>query len=434
MSNKRPTWTSKYSFILAAIGSAVGLGNIWRFPYVMGQNGGCVFLITYMFFILTICFIPMVTEILFGKITKKECVGAFEHANKKCKYLSYLNPVTAVLVPSFYFVIGGWIIHYIIISFIGFKSKNPSVYLSEFVQNPILAPICTLIFLFICIFFTARGIKKGIEFINNVMMPMLVVMLVILTIASLHLPNSYLGLQYIFKPDFTKFNSHMLLAALGQAFFTLSVGMGSLLTYGSYIKEDKSIVKTAYTIVFSSLIFSLLAGMMIFPAVFSFNLAPDAGAGLVFVTLPKVFMQIPHGNFVATVFFILLFCAAITSGISMLEVPCATIVERIKLSRIKACLFLFVIIALIAIPATLSFGILGDIKIFDKTIFELIDFITSNIFLPLNTLFMCFVAGWFLNVNGDMIFKNRVLVNVFNIGLKYVVPLILIFLIYIGLK
>lgn len=434
MNNNRPTWTSRYSFILAAIGSAVGLGNIWRFPYVMGQNGGAIFLITYVFLILTICFIPLMTEILFGKITQKECIGAFEQVSPKCKYLGFLNPITAVLVPSFYFVVGGWIIHYTIVSFMGFKADNPVQYLNEFTQNPYLSSIFTLIFLFICVFFTARGVKKGIEFINNVMMPMLAVILIVLVIASLHLPNAHLGLQYIFKPDLSKFNAHMLLAALGQAFFTLSVGMGSLLTYGSYIKEDKSIVQSAYTIVFSSTSFSLLAGMMIFPAVFSFGLEPDSGAGLVFITLPKVFMQIPHGNIVACAFFILLFCAAITSGISMLEVPCATLAERLKISRIKASSILFCVISVIAIPAALSFGILSDFKMFGKTIFDLIDFASSNILLPLNTLILCVIAGWFLKINGDMVFKNKLLISMFNIGLKYVVPFVLVFLIYIGLR
>ena len=434
LKNNRPTWTSRYSFILAAIGSAVGLGNIWRFPYVMGQNGGAVFLITYVFLILTICFIPLMTEILFGRITQKECIGAFEQVNPKCKYLGFLNPITAILVPSFYFVVGGWIIHYTLVSFVGFQFDNPVKYLTDFTQNPYLSSIFTLIFLFVCSFFTARGVKKGIEFINNVMIPMLAILLIILVVASLNLPNANLGLEYIFKPDFSKFNSHMLLVALGQAFFTLSVGMGSLLTYGSYIKEDKSIVQSAYTIIFSSTLFSILAGMMIFPAVFSFGLQPDSGAGLVFITLPKVFMQIPHGNIVACAFFILLFCAAITSGISMLEVPCATLAERLKISRVKASCVLFCLIAFIAIPAALSFGVLSDLKIFGKTIFDLIDFTASNILLPLNTLILCVLAGWFLKIKGDLVFKNKFLIFMFNFGLKYIVPFVLVFLIYIGLR
>ena len=434
MENKRPTWSSRYSFILAAIGSAVGLGNIWRFPYVMGQNGGAVFLITYVILITTLCFVPLMAELMFGKITKKDCIGAYEQVNTKFKIFGFLNNVTAIIIPSFYFVIGGWIIYYMIKSFVNFNIENPVEYLSNFIQNPYATSISTIIFLFICTFFMARGIKKGIEFVNNYMIPLLAVILIVLMAASLNLPNANLGLEYVFKPDFSKFNSQTVLTAMGQAFFTLSVGTGTLLTYGSYIKEDKCIVQSAYTIIFSSILFSVLAGIMIFPAVFSFGLEANSGAGLVFVTLPKVFMQIPHGGIIASAFFILLFCAAITSGISMLEVPCATLVERLKISRLKACIIIFFAVALISIPATLSFGILGNIKLFGKTIFDILDFSASNILLPLNSLILCVIAGWFLKIKGEMIFKNDIFAKIFDIGLKYIVPMVLIIIFYLGLR
>ncbi len=304
MENKRPTWSSRYSFILAAIGSAVGLGNIWRFPYVMGQNGGAVFLITYVILISTLCFIPLMAELMFGKITKKDCVGAYEQVNPKFKIFGFLDNITAIIIPSFYFVIGGWIIYYVIKSFVNFNIENPVEYLANFVQNPYATSISTIIFLLICTFFMARGVKKGIEFVNNYMI--LAIILIVLMAASLNLPNAHLGLEYVFKPDFSKFNSQTVLTAMGQAFFTLSVGTGTLLTYGSYIKEDKCIVQSAYTIIFSSILFSVLAGIMIFPAVFSFGLEANSGAGLVFVTLPKVFMQIPCGN--SCIFYFVILC------------------------------------------------------------------------------------------------------------------------------
>ena len=400
----------------------------------MGQNGGAVFLLTFVFFILTICFIPMMTEILFGKITKKECIGAFERVNPKFKYIGMLNPLTAIIVPSFYFVIGGWIINYLYKSFIGFKAPDYAQYLNSFVQAPVITTFLTLCFLFVCIFFLARGVKKGIEFVNNITMPILAILLVGLAFSSLQLPNAQLGLEYIFKPDWSKFNAQMVLAALGQAFFTISVGMGNLLTYGSYIKEDKNLAKSTYTIILASMTFSLLAGIMIFPAVFSFGFEPNCGAGLVFVTLPKVFAQIPYGDFVAGIFFILLFCAAITSGIGMLEVPCATLIERFKLSRVRASALLFVIIATLAVPSTLSFGILRDFKLFNKTIFELFDFAASNIMLPLNTLLLCVIAGWFLKIDGKMITKNPIFAYCFTFGLKYIIPIFLLILMIFGLK
>ena len=434
MENTRPSWTSRYTFILATIGSAVGLGNIWRFPYIMGQNGGAVFLLVYLTLILTICFIPLFAELAVGKLTKKECIGAYEMINRKFKFLGFLNPLTGVLISSFYFIVGGWIINYIYLGLINFKTENYAQYFSSFVQAPFQSVLFTLIFLFLCIFFTARGIKKGIEFANNTLMPLFALILVGLIAFSLTLPNANLGLEYMFKPDFSKINGQMFLAALGQALFTLSIGMGALLTYGSYIKEDKSIAKSTYTIIFSDTIFALLAGIMIFPAIFSFGLEPNSGAGLVFVTLPYIFSQMPHGNIVAVAFFVLLLAAAITSGISILEVPVASLVERCKISRIKACTILFLIILAIAVPATLSFGILSDFTLCKKTLFDFLDFITSSILMPFNAFFVCILAGWFLKIRGKSFIQNKFLAVLFDIGLKYVVPITLLLLLWIGLQ
>lgn len=434
LENKRPTWTSKYAFIITAIGSAVGLGNIWRFPYIMGQNGGAIFLAVYIILISTICFIPLMNELYIGKLTKKECVGAYESINKDFKYLGALNPITGIFIASFYFIVGGWIINYIFKSFSADTIYDYGEYFSELIQQPVLPCILTLLFLFICIFFTARGIKKGIEAANKILMPLLAFILIFLVIVSLNLPEAGAGLEYMFKPDFSKLNSHMVLAALGQAFFTLSIGMGALLTYGSYIKEDKNLAKSVYTIILSDTAFAILAGIMIFPAVFSFNMQPNSGAGLVFVTLPKIFAQIPCGNIISCAFFILLFCAAVTSGISILEGPCATLIERFKISRIKACCILFVIIEIFAIPATLSFGLLSGIKFLDKSIFDFLDFLTSNIMLPMNTLFLCLISGWYLKIKGEHIIKNKILALFFEIGLKYIVPLALICLMFMGLN
>lgn len=434
MSENRPSWTSRLTFILAAVGSAVGLGNIWRFPYIMGQNGGAIFLLVYLLLILTICFIPLIAELSMGKFLKKDCVSAYESINSKFKQIGYLNPITGILISSFYFIVGGWIINYILLGIKNTRIENYAEYFGAFTQTSIPTCIFTLTFLFICVFFTARGIKKGIEFANNVLMPIFAVILVGLIIFSLTLPNAHLGLEYMFKPDFSKVNAHMLLAALGQALFTLSIGMGALLTYGSYIKDDKNITKSAYTIIFSDTMFALMAGIMIFPAIFSFGLEPSSGAGLVFVTLPYIFSQIPHGNLVSIAFFVLLFAAAITSGISIIEVPISTMVERFKLSRTKACIILFGIISILAIPATLSFGILGDLKILGKNIFDFLDFATSNFLMPLNALFLCIIAGWFLKIRGHLFLQNKFLAKLFDIGLKYIVPIILVSLLYIGLK
>ena len=432
--SERPNWTSKYAFIVTTIGSAVGLGNIWRFPYIMGQNGGAIFLAVYIILISTICFIPLINELYIGKLTKKECIGAYESINHKFKYLGALNPVTGILIAAFYFIVGGWIINYILKSILNSHISDYGEYFSNFIQQPVYPCILTILFLFICIFVTAKGVKNGIEATNKILMPLLAVILIFLVIISINLPNANIGLEYMFKPDFSKLNSHMVLAALGQAFFTLSIGMGALLTYGSYIKEDKSLVKSVYTIILSDTAFAILAGIMIFPAVFSFNMEPNSGAGLVFVTLPKIFSQIPYGNIVSLAFFILLLCAAITSGISIVEGPCASMVERLKISRTKACTILFIVISALAIPATLSFGYLSDFKILGKTIFEFLDFLTSNLMLPLNTLFLCIISGWYLKVKGINIIKNKFFALLFDAGLRFVVPIALICLMLMGLN
>ena len=433
MEKNRPSWTSRYAFILAAIGSAVGLGNIWRFPYIMGQNGGAIFLLVYLVIIATICFIPLVAELSLGKISKKECVGAYEHVSPELKPVGALNPITGVLIASFYFVVGGWIINYIYKSLIGFKIYNYSEYFSAFTQNSFANCALTFLFLFMCTFFTARGVKKGIEIANKVLMPMFAVILLFLVVVSLTLPNANVGLEYMFRPDFTKFNGHMFLAALGQAFFTLSIGMGALLTYGSYINDDKSITKSAYTIILADTLFALLAGIMIFPAVFAFNLEPDSGAGLVFITLPQIFAQIPFGNIVSAAFFVLLFIAALTSGISILEAPTATLIERFKMTRIKASIYLLFIVGIISIPASLSFGIMSDTNILGKTVFDFLDYTTSNILLPLNTLFLCLITGWGLKIKGEMFVENKFLARIFDFGLKFAVPVILVIMFHVGL-
>ncbi len=434
MENARPNWTSRFAFILASVGSAVGLGNIWRFPYIMGQYGGAVFLFVYLAIILTICFIPLVAELAVGKITQKECIGAYESVSPKLKIIGALNPITGILISSFYFVVGGWIINYIVLGFINPSVNDYAQYFTNFTQNPVSTCVYTILFLFICIFFTARGIKKGIEFANNVLMPLFAVILVGLIIFSLNLPNAYQGLEYMFKPDFSKICPQMFLAALGQALFTLSIGMGALLTYGSYIKEDKSITKSAYTIIFSDTLFAIMAGIMIFPAIFSFGLEPNSGAGLVFVTLPHIFSQIPHGNIVAIAFFLLLSAAAITSGISILEASVAAFIERLHLSRMKSSILLFCIVSSIAIPASLSFGVLSSFTIAGRGIFDFLDFATSNLLMPLNTLFLCILAGWFLKIKGKMFINNEFIAKIFDLGLKFIVPIILVFLLYIGLR
>ena len=431
---KRPVWSSHFAFILAAIGSAVGLGNIWRFPYIMGKNGGAVFLFIYLLLIFFICSIPLLAELVFGKYTQKSVIKAFEQINEKSKIFGWFDIITSVLISSFYFVVGGWIIFYIIKSFSLVNIADFGGYFSNFTASPINSIVYTLIFLFACMFFVYRGVNKGIEVANKIMMPLFGVLLVSLVCISLSLPNAGQGLEFMFRPDFSKFSPSMILEALGQALFTLSIGMGAILTYGSYLKKEDSILKSAYSIIIADTIFAILAGIMIFPAVFSFGLEPNSGAGLVFITLPQIFAKMPFGGVVSMSFFFLLLFAALTSGISIVEVTVSAFVDEYKITRRKASVIMFFLVAIFAIPVSLSFGVLKDFLIFGKTVFDIFDYVTANILMPLNSLVVCFVVGWLLKISNDYIFKNEFLHKLFLFMCRFVLPLLFILLIIMGLK
>lgn len=432
--NSRPQWTSQLSFVLATVGSAVGLGNIWRFPYVMGQNGGAVFLIIYLLLIFLICVVPLIAELLLGKTFSKDVFGCFSSVSPKLKIFAYICILSSVLVPCFYFVVGGWILKYIWLFLHNFIPANYSSYFSNFIAEPIPVIFFSLLFLILTVAFPLLGVKNGIEKANNVMMPLFAIMLAILAIISLNLPNSHAGLAFMFKPDFSKFTSKALLMATGQALFTLSIGMGALITYGSYLKKHVNLIKTSYILIICDTLFALLAGIMIFPAVFSLGLSPSEGPSLVFMTMPQVFAQLEFGNLTGLIFFVLLFFASITSGISLVEVPIASLVDNFKLSRVKASVIVSVIIGLITIPSALSFGVLKDFTIFDMTVFSFLDFTTSNILMPLNALVVCFIVGWLMKPKMEELTKNKVFWFVFNFLLKFIIPVIFILLILFGLE
>ena len=430
----RPAWSSQFAFVLAAIGSAVGLGNIWRFPYIMGKNGGAVFLFVYLFLIFFICSIPLLAELVFGKHTKKGVLGSFEQVNPKLKIFGWLDIISSVMISSFYFVVGGWIIFYILKSFSLGGISDFSKYFTGLIVSPVHAILFTIIFLFMCMFFVYRGVNKGIEIANKIMMPMFGVLLIALVCISLSLPNANLGLEFMFKPDFSKFTPIMILEALGQALFTLSIGMGAILTYGSYLKKEDSLIKSAYSIIIADTIFAILAGIMIFPAVFSFGLEPNSGAGLVFITLPKIFSQLPFGEFVSFGFFCLLFFAALTSGISIVEVTVSAFIDNYKISRHKASIIMFLLVAILSIPVSLSFGVLKNLTIGGKSIFDIFDFVTANIMMPINSLIVCVVVGWLLKISNDCIFKNQFLHKSFLFMCKFVLPILFVLLIVTGLQ
>ncbi len=430
----RPNWSSGFAFIMATLGCAVGLGNIWRFPYVMGRNGGAVFLIMYVLLTVFICSIPLLCELLLGKQMRRGVIRSYEKINKHMSIFGWLCFITSIFIPCFYFVVGGWTVNYIFIYLTNNVPVDQAAYFAEFAAKPIAPLIMGIIFLLLCAAFPFRGVNKGIERANNIIMPMFIIMLFFLAVTGLFLPNSIEGLRFMFTPDLSKFNFTTVLTALGQALFTLSVGMGCLVTYGSYLKKDNDIIKSSGLLILGNTIIAILAGIMIFPAVFSFNLEPGAGPGLVFVTLPKVFAALPFGNVFGLLFFILLFFAAVTSGISLMEVSIAAILEKFKISRKWATVLMSLLILVFMVPATWSFGPIKDFKIFDMTFFDIMDFTASNILLPLNTIILCVVVGWVLKPKMELLTENETIYKIFNFLLKFVVPPVLILLMLFGLN
>lgn len=433
MQNNRPEWSSYISFIIATVGSAVGLGNIWRFPYITGQNGGAVFLVTYLFIIAFICAIPLCLELAAGKVYKADSITAYTAINPKFKFFGYLCFFTAVLIPCFYFVVGGWILNYIWIFCINIIPADFSVYFSTLNSNPILPCVLTLLFLIVTAYFPFMGLNKGIERANNIMMPLFAVMLIVLAIYALTLPGAREGLEFMFKPDFTKFNKSMILTALGQALFTLSIGMGTMLTYGSYLKKEVNVMKSAYTLIFFDTVVALLAGVMIFPIVFSNGIQPEAGAALAFISMPQIFSGLPFSSVLALIFFSLLFFAAVTSGISLMETSASIFIDYFKMTRRKALILLSVIIGCISIPASLSFGVLSGFKIFGRCLFDFLDYLTSNILLPFNTLIICLIGGWCAEKIRKEAFGESLFGKILVFILKFILPLAMLSVIITGL-
>ncbi len=434
MENKRPEWSSYISFIIASVGSAVGLGNIWRFPYIMGQYGGAVFLITYLLIIAFICVIPLSIELAAGKYYKGDPITIYNSINPKFKIFGYFCLITSILIPCFYFVVGGWILNYMWMFLINNIPSDFSQYFSTLNSNPYVPIALTVVYLLFSLLFPYIGLNKGIEKANNFMMPVFGVMLLGLALYALTLDGAKEGLEFMFKPDFSKISSEMILAALGQALFTLSIGIGIMMTYGSYLKKDTPIVKSAYTLITFDTIVAVLAGIMIFPIVFTNHIEPSAGANLVFISLPQIFTTLPCTRMLAFAFFTLLFFAAVTSGISLLEGGISCFCDYFKMTRKKASIILFFIIGVISIPASLSFGLLGDFKILDKTFFDLLDYLTSNILMPVCTIAICLIAGWGAKHIQKEAFGDKFYSSIFGFILKYILPWVLIFVLIMGLR
>lgn len=397
---QRDSFGSKLGIIMAAAGSAIGLGNIWKFPYITGIFGGGAFLVIYLIFIALIGVGVMLAEFLIGRRAQRNAVGSFKKLkpNSPWQYVGWLGVASAFLILAYYGVVAGWTLSYIAKAVQnGFASLTPDGIEQVFdaTMTATWAPLFwQAVFMFLVGFVVVSGVKDGIEKYSKVLMPLLLVIIVILDIRAVTLPGAMEGLEFLFKPDFSKITGEAILSALGHAFFSLSLGMGTMMTYGSYIGKKENLATTAVQVSVMDTLIAVMAGVAIFPAVFAFGIPTNAGPGLVFVTLPNVFQQMPGGYIFSIMFFVLLAVAALTSAISILEVVVAYFTEDLNISRKKATIIATVSITLVGTLTSLGFGPLKDVAIFGLNFFDLYDWVTANLLLPLGGLFISLFVGW----------------------------------------
>lgn len=405
---ERANFGSRLGIILATAGSAVGLGNVWRFPTMAGENGGAAFILIYMICVVMLGIPCMLNEFIIGRRAQANTARAYEKlANgTPWRFIGYFGVFTGFLIAGYYCVVSGWCLHYVIASFSGQLDGDPAAveqHFNDFSSNPWQPIVYLLVFFLITHFVIVRGVEKGIEKASKLMMPLLFILLVTIAIASCLLPNAGEGISFLFSPDFSKVDGNVLLGALGQAFYSLSLGMGCLCTYASYFSRNIHLTKSAVQIVSIDTLIAILAGLMIFPAVFSVGGKTDAGASLVFITLPNVFSQafsaVPLvGHIIAILFYLLLSVAALTSLISLHEVSTAFFHEELKISRRRGATIVTVLCSIIGVFCSLSFYN-SDISLFGMSLFNLFDFTTGQIFLPLGGFLTCLFLGWYVPKN-----------------------------------
>lgn len=402
----RASFGSKIGAILAAAGSAVGLGNIWRFPYEAGNHGGAAFILLYLACVFIMGMPIMIAEFTVGRRAKASTGRAFGLLanNNKWNVIGMLGVLAGLLILGYYSVVAGWTLEYILSSVTnGFADKKPEDFVAafqSFSQDPIRPVVWLLAFLLFTHYIVVKGVKDGIEKSSKILMPVLFILIVVLAICSMALPNASKGLEFLLKPDFSKVNADVFLGAMGQAFFSLSLGMGCLSTYASYFGSDTRLGKTALSVGVIDTFVAILAGLIIFPAAFSVGIQPDAGPSLIFITLPNVFQQAFGGiPFLAMIFsllfYVLLALAALTSTISLHEVVTAYLNERFKISRNRAAMLVTGFCIVTGILSSLSLGA-WDAKFFSLGFFDLLDFVTAKLMLPLGGLLVCLFVGWYL--------------------------------------
>ena len=441
---QREHWGSKIGFVLAAAGSAVGLGNIWKFPYVTGDNGGAAFVLIYLICIMFLGLPIMIAELVIGRHTRKDPVGAFKAMAKGTHWelVGYIGVLSGFFILSFYSVVGGWTLGYLVKSLTGaiatIKTVDNSLNMfGSFVANPMSQIGYHMLFMVACVVIVIRGIANGIERWSKFLMPFLFLLLIVLIIKGISMKGGIKGVLFLMQPDFGKISFNSFMTALGHAFFTLSLGMGAMITYGSYLSQKDKILSSALYIVILDTILAILAGLAIFPAVFAMNIEPSQGAGLIFNIIPAVFGKIEYGSIFSFIFFLLLFIAALTSAMSLLEVVTTFIIDEHGWSRRNAVVLMSGIIFLLGIPSALSFNVMADIKIFfGMNFFDFMDTLTANYMLPIGGFLIAVFLGWQYGFDKtehelETDTKSEFIKIAWAFTLKYISPtILLVFFIY----
>ena len=442
---ERASFSSKLGIILATAGSAVGLGNIWRFPYMTGQNGGAVFIMIYVLCVLLLGIPCMVSEFIIGRHGQANTARSFRKMSGGSPWMliGYMGVLTGFLISSYYAVVSGWCLEYMWASLLGKLNGDPeyiNTYFATFSQDPVKPVFWTLIILLATYLIIENGVRDGIERASKLLMPVLFILLLVIVVASCMLPNADKGIEFLFKPDTTKLTGDVFLGALGQSFYSMSIAMGCICTYASYFSRDTNLFKSATQIGVIDFLVAILAGLVIFPAAFSVGVNPDSGPSLIFITLPNVFQQ-AFGSFsglgyvVSLLFYALLSMAALTSLISLHEVSTAFLEEEVRTTRKQAATAVTIACMLLGAICSLSLGAWSKQQLFGMTIFDLFDFVTGQLFLPIVGFLTCIFIGWFVphklvrdefTNNGTL--RNVTLFHFYIFLVKYVCPICILFI------
>lgn len=435
MSQQRSSFSGKLGFVLATAGSAVGLGNIWRFPYLAAKYGGGIFLLVYLVLAITFGFTLMCAEIAIGRKTGVSAIGAYKKLDKRFSFMGILSSLVPIIILPYYSVIGGWIIKYLTVFATGnIGQATNSNFFENFIAQP-LEPIgWFLLYLALTALVVLFGVEKGIEKVSKIMMPILVVLTVFIAIYSLFMPGAIDGLIYYIKPDFSKFSGTTVLAAMGQLFYSMSLAMGIMITYGSYMKKDVHIESSVKQIELFDTGIAFFAGLMIIPSVFAFSGGDESalgkGPGLMFVTLPKVFDTMPAGGVIGAVFFVLVLFAALTSSISLMETIVSIFMDKFKWNRKLTCIIVFVLCIVLGLPSCLGFGVLSDIKLIGLSFLDFFDFISNSVIMPVVALITCILVGYVIKPKAIIEeielggkFKRKTL---FTVMIKYIAPVFIV--------